>query len=219
MTFEDIIIRCQSIARGNLVRQKLIHNKIIKKLRNNPKIMENCFLEIKKILYLFPPAKNENKFIYGKVGELCLIDNINKITPTECLDNNNSIGSEYKNDVIFLEYFKKYSIKIQKQRGNIVIINKNTKDTHSINGLHFIICNIEDKCLYIFTHSEKFEKYVVNSGANISYKGSIITELRKHQEYIYHFSNTKKIENYKKIQKFNHMNIFIIHLLKIVLSK
>jgi len=167
MSSEDIIIRCQSIARCTLVRRKLINNKIINKLRNNPKIMENCFLEIKKILYLFPPAKNENKFIYGKVGELCLINNI----------------------------------------------NKNTKDTHSINGLHFIICNIEDKCLYIFTHSEKFEMYVENSGANISYKGSIITELRKHPEYIYHFPNTKKIENYREdteIQPYEYIyNTFI----------
>ena len=40
---------------------------------NNPinfNIMAHCFFNISKISRLFPPAKNENKFIYGKLIEL-----------------------------------------------------------------------------------------------------------------------------------------------------
>lgn len=171
---------------------------LIKMLDEHPLIMESCYEKILKILHKFPPAKNENKFIYGKLGELALIKHFNKITPCTCLDNDeiNHIGSSYKTDVRFIQLLIDYSIKLQKQKAEIVLINKKNKDKHNIDGLNMIVCNITDKCLYIFTHSSKFDNYIKDNGANISYKSSIITELKKYPEYIYKFPGTKTIQNY-----------------------
>ena len=51
---------------------------------------------------------------------------------------------------------KKYSIKVQKSKNLITIINKRNKTTHSINGMNFLIVNIKLRKLFIFTHNEKF---------------------------------------------------------------
>ena len=59
-----------------------INNKnLIEYLLINLHYMTNMFIDILSILKKYPPAKNENKFIYGKVAEARIIHWINKIIP------------------------------------------------------------------------------------------------------------------------------------------
>jgi hypothetical protein len=66
----------------------------------NQENMQSCFHNILKISKLFPPAKNENKFIYGKLIELELINTFNKFSLCTELDKYHDTGSEYKNDCL-----------------------------------------------------------------------------------------------------------------------
>jgi hypothetical protein len=43
------------------------------KMEKNEDKMRKCYKELIKISKKFPPQKNENKFIYGKLGEKALI--------------------------------------------------------------------------------------------------------------------------------------------------
>ena len=43
--------------------------KLIDKCKLNPSQMTNMYIDILSILKKYPPAKNENKFIYGKVAK------------------------------------------------------------------------------------------------------------------------------------------------------
>src|SRR3989344_7789763 len=98
--------------------------------------MEDCYIEIRRILKKFPPSKNENKFIYGKLIEKSIITHINKIISCTNLDNNHKYGSEYKNDCLLLNTL--YSIKAQKQKSDVILINKHNKQIHSITNMYFI---------------------------------------------------------------------------------
>ena len=117
---------------------------LIKTLNNkkNNKNMEKCYYNILKISKLFPPAKNENKFIYGKLIELQLIKTFNNFLICNDLDKNHKYGSEYKNDCEING--NKFSIKACKSTSNVIILNKHNKSDHKIDT-NFIICNIEKK--------------------------------------------------------------------------
>ena len=192
------IIKIQSLAKKCLSNKKLSNNfneNLIKLITKKPNIMKQCFIKILKVLKKYPPAKNENKFVYGKVCELILITCLDIFLKCIQLDEKHNYGSEYKNDCMFQLLKKKYSIKVQKSKNLITIINKRNKNTHSINGMNFLIVNIKLRKLFIFTHTEKdFGKYVKEDGAGIHYKGSIITYLNKNKKYYYEFPETKDFE-------------------------
>jgi hypothetical protein len=97
---------------------------LIKILNNkkNSKNMEKCYFNILKISKLFPPAKNENKFIYGKLIELQLIKTFNNFFICDDLDKNHKYGSEYKNDCTING--NNFSIKASKNGNSVTIINK-----------------------------------------------------------------------------------------------
>ena len=179
-------------------------DEFIKNLKDIFKIeeekMTDCYIKILIIMNLFPPRKNENKFLYGGLIQTSIIEHLNKLTNIDCLDldKNHQVGSEYKNDCsIELNNIKtKWSIKASKSGGNITIINKRNKDIHEINNLCFIICHIEQKRLYIFQHNEELEKFIKEDGAAIHYKSSIFTYLRNNNMY-YEFAEKEKLKNFK----------------------
>jgi hypothetical protein len=182
------IVKIQSIVRGNYTRKYIHLLYLLNLLNRNNDIMIQCFEEINKILYLFPPKKNLNKFIYGKVAELSIINYINKIYNCDELDKKLDNGSEYINDCIINK--NKYSIKISKSGGNITIINKNTRDIHDIKNINFIVCHIEKKKLYIFNSDMIPEKYKKDTNSNISYKSTIFKYLDKNfNNFVYTFKN------------------------------
>ena len=182
---------------------------IINKLNKNDKILSECFTKIKIIEKKFPPKKNENKFIYGKLCEKVLIEYLNKIFDCKELDLECDVGSEYKNDCYLIDKDSgnkfKFSIKVQKSKSNITIINKRYKDNHSINNLNLMLINIQNSKLYIFKHDNEIEKFIKNDGAAISYKSSILKYL-DNKKYYYKFINET---NFDKIEPFDYYKILL----------
>ena len=126
-----------------------IHSKIlsiISILNLNNKLMKDIFFKIKKISLLFPPAKNENKFIYGKLIENVLIKVFNKIG-FKCnnLDNDHYVGSEYKFDIKLLNIFISIKAKLNKN-SDTILINKLSSNCHKLNMVLMCCCIKESKC-------------------------------------------------------------------------
>jgi len=190
MTENRSAVTIQKHIRGKLCRNNA-YKHVIKLFNRNPNEMIDCFSKIIQILKQFPPAKNENKFIYGKCIERIVIECINKLISCTDLDSIHTYSSEYRNDCKINCLHIYYSIKASKSGGKVTIINKNNIQEHSINSMCFIICHIEHKRLYVFRHSQDFDGYVCNNGASIDYKASIFTYLRRHPEYYYEFPNSE----------------------------
>ena len=182
---------------------------LISALNANPYIMSTCFYEIRKILAQFPPAKNENKFIYGKLGELSLIKAFSKFTQCDDLDSAHAYGSEYKNDCKV--FGVDYSIKISKSGAAVTLINKNNKAVHVIDH-NFIICHIEKKKLYIFPSSVVPEKFLNDCDAKIDYKPALFKYMDEHlTEHVYSFPELS-VEQDAKLKTIKEVNIYqILH--------
>ena len=74
-----------------------IENNIIIKLLDNNNDLNDLFIKCHKIYKQIPPAKNENKFAFGILIQMSIIECLNKLFyKCEDLDNNHSYGSEYK---------------------------------------------------------------------------------------------------------------------------
>jgi hypothetical protein len=148
----DKIITIQRLFRKNVKNKRTAFNitllNILNKKENIP-TLKKCYLHIYKIMTLFPPKKNENKFIYGKLIEKIIIRTINNIISCYELDNEYNSGSCYKNDCRILS--SNYSIKVMKSKTRVIIINKHHKLNHDISNMSFIICNISKKD-YIYLH-------------------------------------------------------------------
>jgi len=172
--------------------------------QKNSKKMQNCFHNILKISHLFPPAKNENKFIYGKLIELELIKTLNKFIKCDELDKNHKIGSEFKNDCIISD--NKFSIKASKNTSNIIVTNKLNKVNYNIHT-NFIVCNITKKKLYIFPSIIIDKKYIVDNPSMIYFKSSVFTYLeKKNKNFIYDFPYDEKKES--EIKKIKNIDIY-----------
>lgn len=174
--------------------------KLIERFVNSQPYMTNMFIDILSILKKYPPAKNENKFIYGKVAESRIINWINKIIPCEDLDKIKLHGSEYKNDceITFDEEKIKFSIKVSKSGGEPTLINKRNMSSHNVNDCYFIICHIQNKKLYIFKHNESLEPFLKENHESIKYKTSIFKHLDKDSRQYYEFPDNEKIQYFKK---------------------
>ena len=127
------IIRIQRYCRLPY-QQKLIKClSIIEILNLNPTIMRDCNFACHKTSKQFPPHKNENKFIYGKMVEMSINEALNKIG-LKCidLDKSHKTGSEYKNDISILNL--KFSIKAKLNKGgSVILINKKSNNVkHNI---------------------------------------------------------------------------------------
>lgn len=208
INLNDIILIQKNIKRF-ITKRNYIFNIIIDRMNNNKKLLSKCYENIIKTMKMFPPKKNENKFIYGKVIELILIKMFDKIF-LKCvdLDECHESKSEYKNECeIFLtdKVSSKFSIKVVKNKGNIIIINKHHVQEHCLNGLQFIICHVMEKNIYIFKHNKFFDKYVVNTGSNISYKSSLLSYLKKSCYNVYKFSDETFDENVKEINIYEYI--------------
>jgi hypothetical protein len=179
--------------------------KLISALNANPNAMRTCIFEIKKILSKFPPAKNENKFIYGKLGERSLNKAFSTFSVCEDLDASHVSGSEYKNDCKIIDTC--YSIKISKNGGAVTLINKNNKSEHIIDH-NFIICHIEKKKLYIFPSSIIPEKFIKDSGPKIDYKPALFKYMDETTpQHVYSFPElTEEQEN--KLREEKEINIY-----------
>ena len=188
-----------------------IKKNIFKLLEENEAVRNNLWIQIQYNLHLYPPALNENKFIYGKIGEHIIINSFKEFFTTEDLDSNHSNGAEYLNDCSIDE--NKFSIKMVKNKyGTLIICNKNSKhENHldDIKNINFIVCNIERRRLYIFKHTPELDKFINNTNSGVKYRSSIFTFLNKNKENYFEFVETTKITTVlKKIRKIQIPNVY-----------
>ncbi len=194
-----------------IINKNKINNKfigIIEILNNHNNIMQKCYYELKSISLKYPPQKNENKFIYGKLIELSLINAFKQIG-FNCinLDDTHSCGSEYKNDIKMLNINISIKGKLNKG-GNIILINKKTTEIHDVK-VETLLCIInEGKLYFIPSNIVDNKKYIKEGVGTVEYKSSLITMLNKcHKEYIYSFPELN--DHYKKkIDETNEIDIF-----------
>ena len=196
------IIKIQSICRRFIEKKKyriLVCKYIIKLIGKNDRLMKECYIKILKVLYTFPPAKNEYKFIYGKLIEKILINTMNKIIKCDDLDKNYKCGSEYKFDMNMLIKFS--SKAVANNKSNIIILNKLNKQVHSIYNVNFMICYVKSGELYIFPSFFIPKEFVNNSGSNISYISKIYTYLKQSSfKYVFPKLSNKENETIKNIK-------------------
>jgi hypothetical protein len=171
--------------------------------------MERCYFEILSTAKKFPPAKNENKFVYGKLIEKALINAFIKCG-FNCidLDSKHTVGSEYKNDIRMLNM--DISIKALKNKGSsIVLINKNGKKTHNVDNIQMILCIINEGKLYFIPNNLiDNDIYVNDSDSQISYRSKLITMFEnKYEKYIYNFPKLSK-EYQDKLELITEISIY-----------
>ena len=160
----------------------------IELLNKTPELMQKCYYDIVRVSIKYPPQKNENKFIYGKLIERVLIRTIREVgIEIVDLDESHTIGSEYKNDIRMLDIDISIKAKLNKG-GNIILINKKSTSEHVIK-IQTIVCIISERKLY-FIPSDIVdnELYVIQDAGCISYKGTLITMMnKKYKQFIYEF--------------------------------
>ena len=194
------------------------------KKQENKTLMNILFIICFMILKYFPPRKNSNKFIYGFLGQIGMIDCFNKmfISCIDLDDNDDNVnGCEYKNDCklnCFNNTKLKLSIKVKKSHksGDIILINKNNCSNHDLKNLITVVLVIEEKKLYFIPHNIMPNKFLKNMASKIEYKKSILTYMKKeHNNLIYtldesdkfkifmkkYYHSLKEVNIYKKIYK------------------
>ena len=190
-----------------------IEIEIITKLLDN----NDVFIKCHKIYKQIPPAKNENKFAFGILIQMSIIDCLNKLFyKCEDLDNNHSYGSEYKNDCcLYLDEIIKVNISIKaksKKSGNIIIINNySSKKERNLSDLITIILIIETNMILILPHLIIPEEFIINNDANIIYKGSLINYIIKNKpELLIKLKENEKFINFinNDLPLINSINIY-----------
>ena len=175
------------------------NKELINALSRNEDLMTDLLIAVKTICKQYPPAKNENKFIYGKLIEKKIIEVINKILPCIELDADKKVGSEYKNDcsICFSDgYILDYSIKASKNGGSPTLVNKRNKSEHDVNKCYFIICHITKERLYIFNHSDDLNAFLKDSHESIQYKSAVFRYLDKSPDNYFQFPRNEKMRKF-----------------------
>lgn len=184
-----------------------------KGIESNNKEHNLLFIKCFKILKKYPPSKNENKFLYGKLIEKAIIDFLDTIFHS-CieLDNLQTIGSQYKYDckLNFTEdQYKNLSIKAKKNKnGPIIIINKNSNNkTYDLSDLITILTIIELKEIIIIPHNIIPKNFIQDNNSNILYKSSLLTYLHKELKYKKYIINLTENNEFKNFYENSLMNI------------
>jgi hypothetical protein len=208
---EDASFQTNIISNKNMLSQKCnsdnndIVNIISSNIKQHNSFHNEMMIKCLKILKLYPPAKNEFKFLYGNLIQMCVIDMLDSIFYS-CydLDKLHSNGSEYKNDCILnITNMSSInlSIKAKKNRnGKVIIINKlNNDKQYDLCNLITIIVILELKDIIIIPHRIIPINYIENNDSNISYKSSLFSYLYKtkeYQKYIVHLDENNKFKEF-----------------------
>lgn len=158
---------------------------IISEINKHQDVLQKFHFCIQKILIENPPAKNENKFTYGKLVEYGVFNLIQKIG-LQCidLDKKQKVGSEFKNDCIIENLF--FSVKTLKNYNDIILINKNSNNRKYSTKTNYLLCVIEQAKLYLFpSFLYREQDFIVDNDANITMKKYIFNYLEdKYPEYV-----------------------------------
>jgi hypothetical protein len=162
--FYRIHIQLKKFNNNYLNYNNQINSKILKHNEEHNKL----FIKCKKIYRTYPPSKNENKFIFGNLIQLSVIDFFNQIF-RKCidLDELHTFGSEFKNDcILYLTNNVKYYLSIKcksKKQGDIIIINKhhnNINHLKKLQNLITIVIIVESNDILIINHNLIDKKYI-----------------------------------------------------------
>lgn len=194
-----------------------IFKDIISIMNNNQDIIEKYHYYIQKILKQFPPRKNENKIMYGKLIEETIKNMFNEINISYIdLDEHHEVGSSYKNDAIINGIH--ISIKAKKQKnGNIIMINKNSNNIiHNVKDINILLIIIEEQKIYFIpSFCICYDEFIKNNESNISYKSKMIKYFCNNYQYlIYSFPELSKkyldnLNNIDNITITDLYNIFV----------
>ena len=206
----ESIIKIQHYIRrinNNRISVDKIIDIINSNIKKNNIYYNNFFIKCETILKMYPPAKNEYKFIYGNLIQMSIIEVLNNIF-YNCidLDKECKYGSQYKVDckLNITRYLSRYlSIKAKKNKiGKVIIINKlNNNKNYNLSELITIIVILELKDIVIIPHNIIPNKYIQNNESNISYKSSLFTHLYKNDEYKKYIINLEQNDDYKHFCK------------------
>lgn len=166
------------------------------KMENNIDKMRKCYRELIKISKKFPPQKNENKFIYGKLGEKALISMFENIGIIDIVDLDilHNTGSEYKNDVIINDVYFSIKVKLNKT-GDIIMINCKSTSEHTLD-MNTIVVVINEKKIFAIPKTFNSAEYIKRDSGSISYKNKILTHFTKeYPQYIYTFPEVENEDN------------------------
>jgi hypothetical protein len=165
-------------------------------LQKNEEKMKKCYRELIKISRKFPPQKNENKFIYGKLGEKALVSMFEDIGIKNIvdLDEKHITGSEYKNDIAINDVYFSIKVKLNKP-GDIIMINCKSTPDHTLD-INTLIIVINERKIYAIPKTFNTDEYIKRDSGSISYKNKILTYFTKEcPKYVYTFPEPESQEN------------------------
>jgi len=198
---------------------------ILNRINENQDKLNDLFIKCHKIYKQISPSKNENKFPFGILIQMAIIDFFNDIF-YKCidLDDIHTYGSEYKNDCcLYLDELNKINLSIKaksKEKYDTIIINNFGNEIQiDLTDLISIILVIETNKIFIIPHKNIEDKYIIVKNANISYKSSLLTfinknkndliiELNKNDKFKYfietEYNELKSVNIYKELyQKYS----------------
>ena len=170
--------------------------------------IQEALFEIKKISKIFPPRKNENKMVYGKLAELAICEMLTKlnINDVKDLDKNHASGSEYQNDIKIDS--TDFSIKTKLNKGPITMINCKSKSDHKID-VNTIIMVIKENKMYIIPKSFDAEQFIKRDAGSIYYSGKLLTYIDKNRnDLVYNFPKLTNDQEYliEKLEHFDYID-------------
>lgn len=161
---------------------------VIAKINENQDKLNDLFIKCHKIYKQISPSKNENKFPFGILIQMAIIEFLNDIFH-KCidLDELHTYGSEFKNDCcLYLDDITKIDLSIKaksKEKSDTIIINNHSKEIkRDLTDLVSIILIIQTNKIYIIPHKDIDEKFIINKNANISYRSSLLTHINKNNK-------------------------------------
>jgi len=177
---------------------------IINTLRKHTTEMNSMFIKCLKIVKLYPPAKNEYKFLFGQLIQMSVIECFGRVF-YKCvdLDTVHTVGSQYKNDCrlyVDSSVWLDISIKAKSKRnGQIILINKHSSSTHNLTNLLTCIVILENSQVVFIPYNLVPPEFIKDTNAYIAYKQSIITYFYKnHPEYIIKLSPNHTFNQFYK---------------------
>lgn len=157
------------------------------RIHKNNDYYNKIFIKCLKVYKLYPPSKNEYKFIFGGLIQSAIIELFDNIF-YKCvdLDELHDYGSEYKNDCcLYLTNKIKFDLSIKaksSKKGDIILVNKHGNNVvHNLQELITIVVVVDTCEIIIIPHNIVDEKFVKNNEANISYRSSLLTYLYKYR--------------------------------------
>ena len=157
---------------------------ILTVIANQPKlVLQDLHYKIKQILKQFPPALNKNRFIYGGLIQLAVIEFLNKISDAVDYDAGHTVGAHYKHDTMFMK--TDISIKgCSDTKSSITLINKNTQTEHSVKDINLFTVYTREGKILLFPVEMLDSKFIKDTGAKIEIRGSAYTRVLRGGQHV-----------------------------------